>query len=122
MKKTALGILFAILMLFSLYLTPAFADLRAVPLLRSPLGQRDRYETDLFTGSVAYSYPIKVPEGTNGLTPEVSLSYSNLGARDLMQRSGAGWQLSQDYIERDINFTPNKLADDKFRLHFKGSV
>jgi hypothetical protein len=34
--------------------------------------------------------------------------------------TGAGWQLSQDFIERDVNFTPTNIGDDKFRLRFKG--
>ncbi len=122
MQKTALKIILVTIIIFFSAFAPAFAALRAEPVARSPFGQRDRYQTDLFTGSAVYSYPINVPKGTNDMTPEVSLTYSSAGARDLMQRAGAGWKLNQDFVERDVNFTPNNTVDDKFKLHFKGSV
>ena len=32
-----------------------------------------RYDTELFIGSSVYSYPIKVPEGVNGVKPNSSV-------------------------------------------------
>jgi len=122
MKKSALKIVLFTLILFLVAFAPASAALRAEPVTRSPLGQVDRYDTDLFTGGVVYSYPINIPKGTNDLTPEVSLSYNSHGARDLSKFTGAGWKLSQDFIERDINFSPTNLSDDKYRLHFQSGV
>src|SRR6266567_8355784 len=87
-----------ILLLRSNY--PVFATpLEPVPVAQSPFGQADRYRTDLFSGSATYNYPIKVPKGTNDLTPDVTLSYNSMGARDYTQRVGSGWQVNQDYIE-----------------------
>src|SRR5688572_17355957 len=120
MKKSALKVLIFTVILFLTAFAPAFGALRAEPVTRSPLGQVDRFETDLFSGSAVYSYPINVPKGTNDLTPEVSLSYNSQGAKEFSMYTGAGWQLSHDFIERDINFTPANTADDKFRLRFKG--
>ncbi len=81
-----------------------------------------RYQTDLFSGSSSYSYPIKVPKGTNDLTPNISLSYSSGAARDPNTNSGMGWEINRDYIERDTNFSPGNTADDKYKLRFQGSV
>jgi hypothetical protein len=65
---------------------------------------------------------LKVPPGTNDLTPDVSLNYNSLGARDFTTAAGIGWQINRDYIERDVNFTPSNTSDDKFKLHFQGGV
>lgn len=122
MKTKFILTIFITFIVFFASFSRAGAALRAEPVERSPFDQRDRYQTDLFSGSAEYFYPIKVPKGTNDLTPEISLSYSSAGARDMTQRYGAGWQLSQDYVERDANYSPTNTGDDKFRLHFKGGV
>ena len=122
MKIKIISTIFITTLIFLSAFAPAFAALRAEPVARSPFGQRDRYETDLFTGSAVYSYPINVPKGTDDLTPEVSLEYNSAGAKDFRRYIGSGWQLNQDYVERDVNFTPHNLNDDKFKLHFKGGV
>ncbi|HSW87828.1 MAG TPA: FG-GAP-like repeat-containing protein [Candidatus Saccharimonadales bacterium] len=100
----------------------AFAALDPLPAYHTPYNYQEKYTTDLFSGSASYAYPIKVPKGTNDLTPDISLSYSSGNARGFVQRFGMGWELSQDYVERDVNYTPNDTSDDKFKLHFKGSV
>jgi hypothetical protein len=122
MKTRIITTSFIVFALFLSSIPPVFAALRAEPVSRSPYNQRDLYSTDVFTGSANYTYPFSVPKGTNDLTPDVSLSYNSAGAKDLLQQYGAGWQLSHDYIERDVNFTPTNLSDDKFKLHFKGGV
>lgn len=53
-------------------ITPSYAELRSVPARSEPYKQYDLYDVDAFTGSVGYSYPIKLPPGTNGLTPELT--------------------------------------------------
>lgn len=98
------------------------AALPPLPVPRTPLNQRDRFQTDLFSGSANYSFPLNVPKGTNDLTPEVTLSYSSSGVQDLKTYLGIGWQLNMDYIERDINYSPGNTSDDSFKLHFKGSI
>jgi YD repeat-containing protein len=111
----------ALLVLFFINSAPALATVTTVPADNAPTDQRDRYQTNLFTGSATYTYPITVPSGTNGLTPQVSLSYSSLGIRDLGMDAGMGWQVDKDYIERNTNYTPASENDDKFILHFKGT-
>src|SRR5579871_1397415 len=110
------------LLCFAVFATPAFANLQAIPGATAPFAQRDKFDTDLFTGSANYSYPIKVPKGTNDLTPNVSLMYNNQGIHDISQFTGAGWELNQDYVQRDVNYTPGTITDDKFNLHFQGST
>src|SRR5258706_7954057 len=101
-----------ITLLFSLALlilvgnwSTAFADLQAVPARNIPTNQRDKFQTDLFTGGATYSTPIQVPKGTNGLTPDVNVSYSSLGIHDANMQTGIGWQIDRDYVQRDVNYT-----------------
>jgi len=122
MKKRIFASFVILLALLLGSFSSAFAALRADPVPLSPFNQRDRFDTDLFSGSATYEYPIKVPKGTNDLTPEISLSYNSAGVRDPNMRNGIGWQLTQNYIERDVNFTPTNTGDDKYKLHFKGGV
>ncbi len=100
----------------------AFAGLQSLPGASAPTNQRDKYQTDLYTGAATYSYPLKVPKGTNNLTPDVSLSYDNQSAHALPMYAGSGWQVDRDYIQRDANYTPADATDDKFKLHFKGTT
>ncbi len=118
--KLALGFLGSFALLFS-----GGGDILAdysIQNTTEPKYQRDRFTTDIFTGSANYSYPIKVPKGTNDLTPEVSINYSSTGLRDMKMNSGIGWLLNQQYIQRDVNGTPTNTSDDKFKLYFKGAV
>jgi YD repeat-containing protein len=102
--------------------SPSFAVLQALPAASEPVNHRDKYQTDRFTGAATYSYPIKVPKGTNNLTPDVSLSYDNQAVHALPMHAGIGWQVDRDYIQRDVNYTPSNTSDDKFKLHFKGAT
>ena len=49
-------------------------------------------------GSVNISYPISIPEGINGMTPQINLSYSGPEAYG---NCGFGWNLFEDKIEVD---------------------
>jgi YD repeat-containing protein len=123
MKYRLLPALALSLVLFLTHWSAALGQtLQSHPAARSPLFLRDRFDTDLFTGGAVYSYPLNVPKGTNDLTPAVSLNYNSLGARDFNTYAGMGWQLDRNYIERDVNYTPGNTGDDKFKLHFNGSV
>src|SRR4051812_37878653 len=75
------SILFILLILVLTNIAPVFADF-ANPVPKLPLGQKDKFQTDVFTGSAAFSYPIQVPKGTNDLTPDVSLDYNSGSAHD----------------------------------------
>lgn len=115
-KRIIFSIFISIVLLLNCSIRSLALD--ATPLGYSPHEQRDRYNTDLYTGSATYSYPINVSKGTNDLTPDVSLNYNSSGSKDLNLQSGAGWQLNQDYVERDVNYTPSSTSDDKYKLHF----
>ncbi len=56
-------------------------------------------EADQLSGTLAYSYPLTVPPGRNGLQPELSLSYSS---RDTSINNilGQGWKVDIPYIQR----------------------
>ncbi len=78
------------------------------------------YQTNLFPGAATYSYPIEVPQGTNGLQPSISISYNSQTAKQRPGILGAGWSLTQNYIYRDVNSTPSNTTDDEFKLILNG--
>jgi YD repeat-containing protein len=86
----------------------------------APIKEMGAFQTSLFTGSAAYSYPIDVPPGTNGLAPSIVLSYNSHSAKDRTSWVGAGWSLTLNYIKRDVNSTPEDLSDDIFNLVLNG--
>lgn len=97
----------------------------AIPVEPFPLFPRykiDTSKTDIYSGSSSYTYDINVPGGTDDLAPSISLTYNSGAVRDVNQRVGIGWQMSHDYVERDVNYTPTSTGDDKFKLHFQGAI
>jgi len=81
------------------------------------------YSTSLQTGAATYLYPINVPPGTNGLAPIITLSYSSQSANSPPELLGAGWSITENYIMRDINYTPiDKIyrSDDRLILNLNG--
>lgn len=78
------------------------------------------YQTDLFSGSFGYGFPLKVPPGVNGLQPDLQLSYNSHSARGKSGWVGAGWDLPIPYIQRDINYTRKDPNDDSFDLYLGG--
>lgn len=52
-------------------------------------------EIDLFSGAAAYAYPIQVPPGRGGLTPQLQLSYSS-GSVDWPAQA---WAWGEDAIQ-----------------------
>lgn len=56
---------------------------------------------DQSTGSLIYEYPIELPEGRNGLTPELALRYNSRNASKPDTFSGLGWELNIPYIQRE---------------------
>ncbi len=74
---------------------------------------------DLFSCQLQYSYPFTVPEGTHGLTPLLSLNYSQgLGAPTSVSD---GWDIQSNRIERDTRGTIDEITDDQFILYLGGS-
>lgn len=80
-----------------------------------------KYQTNLFPGAATYTYPIEVPKGTNNLQPSISISYNSQSVKQRHSILGAGWSLTQNYIYRDINFTPSNATDDEFKLILNGA-
>ena len=78
------------------------------------------FGTSLFTGATTYNYEIEVPPGTNGLKPSLFVYYNNQDLKDRPYVLGNGWRLSQSYIQRDVNYTPSSIYDDKFELVLNG--
>ena len=78
------------------------------------------YSTDLFPGAATYTYPIEIPLGTNNLQPSISIAYNSQTIKQRPGILGAGWSLTQNYIYRDVNSTPDSTADDKFKLILNG--
>ena len=75
-----------------------------------------KYSTDFFPGAGTYTYEIEVPRGTNNLQPTLTISYNSQAVKQRPSFLGAGWTLPQNYIFRDVNFTPSNKTDDMFKL------
>ncbi|MEK7517007.1 MAG: hypothetical protein AAB583_00520 [Patescibacteria group bacterium] len=106
MKKRILASVVILLALFLGSFSTAFAAVQVIPQGNAPQNQRDKFQTDLFTGSATYSYSIKVPKGTNDLTPQLNLAYNHQAAHDTAMQNGIGWQLDRDYI-----YSTSKVED-----------
>ncbi|MCK5283860.1 MAG: VCBS repeat-containing protein [Nanoarchaeota archaeon] len=88
------------------------------PVVNSFGGQQ--FNIGLFTGAATYSYDIKVPPGTNGLAPSISILYNSQNTKGIPDMLGTSWTLTQSYIERDIQYTRSSTADDTFKLVLNG--
>ena len=89
---------------FSEYLANVAADQSIVPTI-------DANQSNLQTGASSVSIPIKLPPGTNGLTPKLALSFSSAGANGIISEYhssyekaqgswvGMGWSLDVGHIE-----------------------
>ncbi len=64
-------------------------------------------DVDLSSGALTYRYPINLPPGRNGFTPELSLVYNSQDRSD-GSLVGYGWNLSIPYIQRE-----NKWGNDE---------
>jgi hypothetical protein len=81
---------------------------------------KDAYLTSLFSGAAVYSYPIDVPKGIAGLQPKIDLTYNSQSVGGTYGWLGDGWSLNDFYVLRDVNYTPNDISDDRFKLIFDG--
>ncbi len=94
----------------------------------SSQGQALNFQTDLFTGRLAYQIPIEVPPARQNTQPSVALGYNSGGGNSWC---GMGWSLDMGYIERDTTkgscrawsgTTPLNQYDDTkgFMVAFQG--
>ena len=96
-------------------LLPYFYD-PAVP-RAGELKLADVFNVNLYTGAANSLYPISLPQGTNNLQPKLNLIYNSHTTTGYRPKSiGAGWDISQSYIQRDVNYTFADASDDKFEL------
>src|SRR3990172_13156466 len=116
-------LLFASLYFFLILIAPVLSDDSYKPYLHKAnvpehpkIKLYGSYQTSLFPGAATYSYPIEVPPGTNGLQPLISISYNSQNVKQRPGILGAGWFITQNYIYRDVNFTPDNTSDDEFKL------
>jgi len=79
------------------------------------------FQTDLFSGSFSYNYKIEAPPGTNGLAPKLSISYNSHAAKGKAGWVGAGWDIPQSYIQRNIQYTRKNTGDDTYELYLDGA-
>ncbi|MFZ1987607.1 MAG: LamG-like jellyroll fold domain-containing protein [Minisyncoccia bacterium] len=79
-------------------------------------------EPDVVTGSLSYSYPLSLPPGRNGLTPDLKLTYTSQPSEDI-NPFGYGWDVSIPYIERINRKGVEKLyTQDYFRSSLDGEL
>lgn len=75
-------------------------------------GVGENVESNFNMGLMTYRVPIQVPQGYEGLTPEVGLTYSSGGGNS---DAGLGWSLNLSTIERmTVLGLPRYTPDDTF--------
>lgn len=62
---------------------------------------------DQSSGALTYSYPITIPEGRNGMSPKLALSYNSQNNESGW--FGYGWTVSIPYIERTTKMGSDKM-------------
>jgi RHS repeat-associated protein len=74
---------------------------------------------DLSSGSLSYSYPIVLPEGRAGMTPDLSLNYDSRNASKPDSLIALGWEISIPSIQRE----PIKGSDNLYsKAYFSSSI
>jgi len=74
--------------------------------------QASKPKTDLLTGAMVYNYPIGIPPGRVGMTPELELGY-NSQENDNGSAFGYAWGVNIPYIERVNKNGSEKLYTEK---------
>ncbi len=70
-------------------------------------------KTDLITGAMNYSYPITIPQGRLGMTPEININY-NSQENENGGVFGYSWGLDIPYIERVNKNGSEKIYSEKY--------
>ena len=82
--------------------------------LKFQIPTQPKASVDESTGSLTYSYPIKLAEGRAGMTPQLSLRYNSSAVTKLDSIAGLGWDLDIPYIVREPITGTNNLYTDNF--------
>src|SRR3989344_932685 len=81
-------------------------------------------EVDLSSGALVYRYPLKLPPGRNGLTPELALVYNSQDRKD-GSYVGYGWTLDIPFIIRENKYGQDRMyvaEDERFAFSIDGSL
>jgi len=85
----------------------------------SPLN--DRPSVSLSNGALAFEYPLDLPKGRLGQTPELSFGYSSQNTKHSIV--GHGWDLQTAWIARTPKYGVVELYDhNEFVLYFGGQM
>lgn len=89
---------------------------------KEDLSLKGDLQVGLFQGSAVYYYDFDVPPGTNGLQPQIALSYNSHSGNQRSDFLGAGWSITNNYIQRKVNYTLTNTSDDEFKLSLNGAM
>lgn len=78
---------------------------------------------DQSTGALVYEYPIELPKGRSGMTPELSLRHNSRNITRPDSIAGLGWELSIPYIQREpVRGTQNLYMKPFFSSSLSGNL
>lgn len=126
-KRKPLVLLLTLLFVFALSITMSMAFEQKLPTrdFQPPqtvsLQLDESFKTNLFTGAFIYTYDLAIPPGTNDLSPGLALFYVSQKTTSPSTLLGTGWQLSESYVQRNVNSTPSDTSDDSFTLVLEGT-
>ncbi len=125
MKKTKLIGIWIIIFIYLASFTYATNNYR--PYIHNPkvpehpeLNLHGSYQTELWPGAATYTFDIEVPPGRNSLQPYLSLNYNSHLTKQRPSILGTAWDLTQNYIWRDVDYSFADTSDDKLRLVLNG--
>jgi hypothetical protein len=86
------------------------------------VGLSSQSDVDRKTGAMGYTYPLTLPPGRNGLTPQLALTYSS-NIHNLDQTLfGNGWGISIPRIERMTRQGVDNVFANRFQSSISGDL
>ncbi len=116
-----MGILIGCVGVNNVFSAPVFYDYSTTGSSGVTIDSPNKPKSEGNTGSLQYNYKLKVPEGRNGMTPDISVNYNSQNENN-QNWVGFGFDLSLPYIQRvnkngiiklytDENFTSNTYGE-----------